>query len=141
MSNKLESDFNNSLKKLKSLRLDFDFLRLYDSKSAGGRYIKAQPADYILVYKGLVIFVELKECKTKSIPYSRLTQLPKLLRLSKAGATCVFLISHKGEYFVTTAKKIKKYKDLNGRKSYPFTIELKSYKNLMDLINDKLLKD
>lgn len=92
-------------KKLKKLmeQPEWWFHRLPDAAVCRGR-IPKQPADYMIMYMGILALVEAKECekkatgKSNTIPVSRLTQLPKMRRFAMAGGRAFFIISHPGEW-------------------------------------------
>lgn len=54
-----------------------------------------QPADYLIMYRGAAVLLEVKEEKrTDRITASRLTQSPKMKRFIMAGGQAYFLIYH-----------------------------------------------
>lgn len=72
----------------------FAYMRFADAKAARG-LIKAQPADYLFVYNGTTVFLEVKALKhPKRLPKDRVTQLPTLKKFQMAGAECVVLVHH-----------------------------------------------
>ena len=96
----MSSDGKSTEKKvtscLKKLMEDPDwwFHRFPDAAVCRGR-IPKQPADYLVMYRGVPALIEVKECESfTSIPKSRLTQLAKMKRFTMAGGRGLFLISH-----------------------------------------------
>ncbi len=88
-----EKKINKHLKKLLK-HPDWWSHRLPDAAACMGR-LQKQPADYILMYKGLPILFEVKEeNRPDRLTRSRLTQLPKMRLFAKAGGVSVFLIYH-----------------------------------------------
>ena len=57
--------------------------------------LQKQPADYMVMYKGAPLLIEVKEEKRPDkLAKSRLTQLPKMRLFEMAGGAAVFLIYH-----------------------------------------------
>lgn len=66
--------------------------RFPDAGVCMGR-IPKQPADYIVMYKGVAMLLEVKESKSEtSVPASRFTQSPKMRRFKMAGGRCGFIV-------------------------------------------------
>ena len=75
-------------------RPDFWFHRFPDAGVCQGRLPK-QPADYLIVYRGVPALLEVKEEKRPAqIAASRLTQAPKMKRFAMAGGPAFFIIHH-----------------------------------------------
>ena len=75
-------------------RIDFVWHRLPDSKQSRG-LVQAQPADYMLVDRGVATLLEIKSLRhAYRIPKDRITQLPMLHKFAAAGAVCLVLIHH-----------------------------------------------
>ena len=71
------------------------FYRFPDAR-AGSR--QTAPADYMLVHKGKVILIEVKEVNhCYRLPHKNLTQVPKLRRFEMAGAVSAVLVYFKPE--------------------------------------------
>lgn len=77
----------------------FDYDRLYDTRSTGGRFIiPEQPADYVFVYNGRAGALEVKETKeAHRLPKTSFSQYPALQRRAMAGAVTVLAIYHTEE--------------------------------------------
>jgi len=68
-------------------------VRFYDRRSFGVPFPK-QPADYLVVHKGRVWFLECKSCHQPSFPFKNVQehQLLELERATTAGARALFLV-------------------------------------------------
>jgi len=75
-------------------RIDRDYERLVDSKSAG-RIVKAAKADFEALHSGTYVLLE---CKQTAHDYrlerAKVTQLPRLRKQAAAGAACFVLVYH-----------------------------------------------
>jgi hypothetical protein len=137
-----EQEVLKELKKLKSRYKNFDYLRLQDSHAAQGHYIRAQPADFLIFYyskvfnKSITEALELKECKNTSLPISNITQLPKLLRLFKAGVLSYVVVKSEYGYHKYPIKMVNKIK--KKRNSLPLandTLTLGSIKDILPALD------
>lgn len=82
------------LEKLKAKYRTFDFLRLSDARSAGGR-AKAMPGDFEFFRPGIHGILEVKQTKHNyRISKKDIPQIPKLRRREMAGGHIVVLIYH-----------------------------------------------
>lgn len=73
---------------------DFDYSRIYDARSAGGRF-PARPGDFEFFYPCVHGLIEVKEVKHDyRLPVKNMTQLPKLRRRDRAGGTILVLVFH-----------------------------------------------
>ena len=80
--------------KERATRPEFWFHRFPDAGVCQGRLPK-QPADYLIVYRGVSALLEVKEeIKPAQIIASRLTQTPKMKRFCMAGGQAFFVIHH-----------------------------------------------
>lgn len=71
--------------------------RFPDAAVCRGR-IPKQPADYLVMYKGVAYLVEVKESKhSDKIETARLTQRPKMNRFIMAGGGACFVVYHYNE--------------------------------------------
>lgn len=78
----------------KSKDQNFDFDRLYDTKSAG-RILPAQVSDFTFCYKGRAGAIEVKETKHDyRISNSDFPQEPRLRRRALAGALAILVVHH-----------------------------------------------
>lgn len=90
---KTEKKVTEYLKKLME-HPEWWFHRFPDAAVCKGR-IPKQPADYLVMYDGVSVLMEVKESESlTSIPKSRLTQTPKMKRFTMAGGVGLFLVSH-----------------------------------------------
>lgn len=74
---------------------DLIFIRMYDSYSAKGNPLPAQPADYMICYQRMPMFLELKTTGNKNgrLPKNSFPQLPVMRAWSIAGFPG-FLLCH-----------------------------------------------
>lgn len=71
--------------------------RLPDAGQCMGR-LQKQPADYIVMYQGSAMLIEVKEeTRPNKLARSRLTQFPKMRLFEMAGGRSIFLIYHYNE--------------------------------------------
>ncbi len=83
------------LKKL-NVRADTAFLRFPDARSAQG-FLAAQPADMLIVSKGVSIFLEIKHLNHPyRLPKAGLRQHTLLNKFAEAGAKTYVLVEHEG---------------------------------------------
>lgn len=87
------------LGKVNSELLAFDFLRLPDPRTAGGRGT-SMPADFEFFYPSGHGLLEVKEIKSpRLLPAANVSQLPSMRKRTIAGGDCYIVVYH------TTTKK------------------------------------
>ena len=72
------------------------YLRFPDSRSARN-FFSAQPSDFLVVSKGVPIFLEVKHLENpKRLPKGNLPQHATLNKFGHAGAQAILLVEHEG---------------------------------------------
>ncbi len=129
-----EGKFTEHMKEL-TKNPDWWCHRFPDAAVCMGR-IPVQPADYIIMYKGAPMLVEVKESKREtSIPKSRFTQTPKMTRFDMAGGSCGFLVFFryaKDPYWIFVSLENAKAVD----KSLKITDDFIQYSSIDELVED-----
>lgn len=111
-------------------RVDFAFHRLPDAKSARGA-LAAQPADTLIVDKGLMAFLEIKALRHSfRLTKDRVSQLPTLHKFEAAGAVCLILCHH----YMDGIWRIINARDLDASQPSWDLRHLKVYTNPRDAI-------
>lgn len=91
---KAQTTFQEALAEWKKVDQNFDFDRLYDTKSCG-RFLPQQIADFTGAYKGRALAFEVKQTKEAfKIPRKHFTQYYPLMARLKAGAACFLVVYH-----------------------------------------------
>lgn len=114
-------------RKVKNLLTNGEVIRLRDVPKINGRKTKGtqNPCDMIYIKEDIMYLIEVKNCKAKSLPYSRLTQLDDLTRIQKIGnkyVKCVFVVNFE---FLKPRERLK-YIDLESLVHYMNTNTRKS---------------
>lgn len=123
---KFEQDIQNSIKN------DYEtfIYRFRDSSGAWGngdktRFTPSNIADYLLVKKDRVFFLELKSVKEKRLPLGniRMNQLNGLAEIKHKNIKSYFLINFRSEEktYAITPKQILDFLNKNERKSIPLS--------------------
>lgn len=90
-----EKKVRDYLKKVDERLLNWDFERLSDARSAGGRGAKIVVGDYAIFNPAFHGVIEVKEiAHDYRIPAANITQLPKLRKRALAGGHCYVLVLH-----------------------------------------------
>ena len=89
-----ETEVRKFLDALSKKRADFDFLRLPDARSAGGR-MAAMPADFEFFMPFVHGLIEVKAVDHKCrIAKDKVSQLPAMKKRELAGGRCLLLVHH-----------------------------------------------
>lgn len=90
-----EKEVNKYLKKLDGQLVHWDFCRVSDARSAGGRGAKTVVGDFEVYAPGQHFVLEVKQiAHDYRLPAQNVTQLPKLRKRTLAGGTCFVVVYH-----------------------------------------------
>jgi hypothetical protein len=82
--------------KMANAKAHIAFLRFPDSRSARG-FLAAQPADFLVISRGVPIFLEVKHLKAPyRLPKDKVRQHAMLNKFNIAGSVSLVLVEHEG---------------------------------------------
>lgn len=129
-------------RKVKNLLTNGEVIRLRDAPTINGRKTKGtqNPCDMIYIKEDVIYMIEVKNCKAKSLAYSRLTQLDDLKSIQELGnkyVKCIFVVNFE---FLKPRERLKyidleslvHYMNTNTRKSIPH--EYSGFKEFKEII-------